>query len=211
MKYRYRLLNLEIKDLNFNLNYLRVSVERIERALSEGLPRDLVLRFFELNERKFLKITNRLKSNLIKKFNNLTVNNNTALNPFNNIDIARWLINISGKNIPDRVSELLRLGDSFGLPVHQSFKNDRVGVVLETLKNFEINYNRIPKEAVEMTRISVANSLQKFLCERKHINFVDRYILKGFSLCRQFLRDNDLFVTRADKGQAQTSIYILDC
>jgi len=32
-EYRYRLLNLEIKDLNFNLKYLRVSVERIEKSI----------------------------------------------------------------------------------------------------------------------------------------------------------------------------------
>lgn len=162
-KYWYRLLNLEIKDLNFNLNYLRVKVERIEKSLNEGLPHDLVLRFFELNERKSLVINNRMKTNLIKKFKYLTVDNNIALNPFNNIDKSGWLINISGKNIPERVSELLSLGDNFGLPVRQSCMKDRVSIVLETLKNFEINYNRISGGTLEMTRISVANSLQRSL------------------------------------------------
>jgi len=202
-EYWYRLLNLEIKDLNFNLNYLRVKVERIEKSLSEGLPHDLVLKFFELNERKSLVINNRMKTNLIKKFKYLTVDNNIALNPFNNIDKSGWLINISGKNIPERVSELLSLGDNFGLPVRQSAcMKDRVSVVLETLKNFEINYNRIPGGALEMTRISVVNSLQRFLGVRKYVNFVDRYILRGFSLCSEFLHDNDdLLVTKADKGQ----------
>ncbi|XP_025268300.1 uncharacterized protein LOC112639226 [Camponotus floridanus] len=68
----------------------------------------------------------------------------TALNPFNNIDKTGWLINISNKNIPDRVFELLSLGDNFGLPLLQSHAKDRINVVLETLKNFEINYNRSP-------------------------------------------------------------------
>jgi len=145
-----------------------------------------------------------MKTNLSNKFKQLTVNNNLALNPFNNINTSGWLINISGKNIPARVSELLSLGDNFGLAisVQQSCGRDRVSVVLETLKNLEINYNRILGGSVETTRISVANSLQRFLGVRKHVNFVDRYILKGFSLCREFLRDNDdLFVTKADKGQ----------
>jgi len=132
-KYRYTLLNFEIKDLNFNLNYLRTNV-RIERGLMECLPRDLLLRFFELNERKFLKINNKIKSNLIQKFKNLIVKYDTALHPFNNIDKTGWLINISSKNIPDRVSELLSLGDNF-LSVLQSYAKDRVSVVLKTLKN----------------------------------------------------------------------------
>ncbi|GAB1861615.1 hypothetical protein CAJAP_02694 [Camponotus japonicus] len=209
-KYRYTLLNLEIKDLNFNLNYLRANVARIERGLMECLPRDLLLRFFKLNERKFLKI-NKIKSNLIKKFKNLTVKYDTALNPFNNIDNTGWLINISSKNIPDRVSELLSLGDNFGLPVLQSHAKDRVSVVLETLKNFEINYNRILGAAVEMTRNSIANSLQRFLCEKRHVNFRDRYVLGGLSLCKQFLRDNDdLFVTKADKGQVTVVMNKID-
>ncbi|EFN61668.1 hypothetical protein EAG_15962, partial [Camponotus floridanus] len=109
-------------------------------------------------------------------------------------------INISNKNIPDRVSELLSLGDNFGLPVLQSYAKDRVSVALETLKNFEINYSRIPDTAAAMTRNSVANSLHRFLCEKRHVNFIDRYVLGGLSLCKQFLRNNDdLFVTRADK------------
>lgn len=165
-KYRYRLLDFEIKDINVNLNYLRANVRRIERELSECLPQDLVLRFFEFNEHMFSTLTKKTKSKLIKKFKNLTDNNNISLNPFNNIDKTQWLINISGKNIPERVSEFFSLGDNFGLPIHQSFKNDRVNIVLETLKNLEINYNRIPREAVESTRIVVANSLQKIsLCE----------------------------------------------
>ncbi|XP_029664892.1 uncharacterized protein LOC115236523 [Formica exsecta] len=109
---------------------------------------------------------------------------------------------MSSKNIPERVFELLSLGDNFGLPLHQSHKKDRINIVLETVKNSETNYRHIPYELIETTRISVANSLERFLCRSKHINLSDRYILKGFSLCKEFLRNNDdIFVTRADKGQ----------
>ncbi|KAL6420616.1 hypothetical protein ACFW04_014645 [Cataglyphis niger] len=127
--YRYKLLNLEIKDLNFNFNYLRAI------------------------------------------------------------------------NVPERVLELLSLGDNFGLPLQQSHKKNRISIALETVKNLEANHRHISNELIETTRISIANSLERFLCKNKHINHVDRYILGGFSLCKEFLRNNDdIFVTKADKG-----------
>ncbi|KAL6423075.1 hypothetical protein ACFW04_010509 [Cataglyphis niger] len=111
------------------------------------------------------------------------------------------LVNIRNKNVPERVLELLSLDDNFGLPLQQSHKMDRISIALETVKNLETNHLHISNELIETTRISIANSLERFLCKNKHINYVDRYILGGFSLCKEFLRNNDdIFVTKADKG-----------
>lgn len=73
---------------------------------------------------------------------------------------------------------------------------------MDVVKNFEVNHNVIPTEFIETTRISVANTLKKFLCEKKHVNYIDRYILNTFLLTKKYLRENDdIMVTRADKDQ----------
>jgi len=119
------------------------------------------------------------------------------------MDKSKWLVNLSSKNIPDTVSDLLSLGDNFALPIQHDLKNDRINYVLDVVKNFEVNCNIFPTDFVETTRISVANTLQKFLCEKKHINYFDRYIINLFSISKKYLRENnnDIMVTRADKGQ----------
>jgi len=66
-----------------------------------------------------------------------------------------------------------------------------------------VNSNILPTDAIEKTRISVANILQRFLGTKKHINYFDRYILNSFAISRRYLRENknDIMVTKADKGQ----------
>ncbi|KAL6420386.1 hypothetical protein ACFW04_014513 [Cataglyphis niger] len=68
---------------------------------------------------------------MLRKFSKLTSKHNTVFNSFDNIDNLRWLVNIS------------LLGDSFGLPLQQSHKKDRISIILETVKNLEANHHHI--------------------------------------------------------------------
>ncbi|KMQ82275.1 hypothetical protein RF55_23574, partial [Lasius niger] len=104
--------------------------------------------------------------------------------------------------MPKIVSDLLSLGDSFGLPIDLADKNDRLDSVLEVVKNFELCTNKIPQCSIEKTRTTVANSVHKWLSKQKHVTAIDKYLLKGFSICKKFLKTNDdILVTKADKGQ----------
>ncbi|KAL6417808.1 hypothetical protein ACFW04_012522 [Cataglyphis niger] len=121
---------------NFNLNYLRAIVKKTKKRLLDGLPRELILRFFDLYKHKILLFNHRIKNNLTKKFSKLISKHNTVFNPFDNIDNSRWLVNISNKNVPERVYELLNLGDNFGLPLQQSHKKDGISIALVTSCQF---------------------------------------------------------------------------
>ena len=71
--------------------------------------------------------------------------------------------------------------------------------------------NKIPSNLRETTRISVANSIRNFLCTHKHINYIDRYILRCFAESKNFLKDNDdIIVTKADKGQTTVILNKID-
>lgn len=196
------ILNLEIRDINYNLKYLRTKIRTIEERICSSLPEELTLDFFDCNNYKFNKYNHEIKNKLIKKFNDLLRERNIEYNSFFNIDKSKWLVNVSKKQIPDTVISILSLGDKFSLPINQSEKNDRMCSILETIKNFELNCYKIPKEKIDITRGALADSLEEFLNKKNHVNYIDRYILDGFEKCNRFLRDNsDVFVTKADKGQ----------
>lgn len=197
-----KLLNFEIEDLHINLNYLRKKLTDIKSRLDERLPHDLLKKIFELNKYRIRSFNYKIKYNSINKFNNLTRKYNIDLNPFRNIDKSKWFVNISSKNIPDTVSDLLSLGDGFAMPLHQFQKNDRLNFVLDVVKNVETIYGNVPAENKDTVRLSVANTLQKFLRERKHINYLDKHLFNSFTFTKKFLHDNnDILVTKADKGQ----------
>ena len=167
-----------------------------------NLPRNLAYNFFDHNKRKLAKHTTLSTNRLNKKFIFLTTKHNVNLNPLSNIDNSKWIINLSDKIIPNEVITILSLGDKFGLPITSNNRNDRMLVSLEIIKNLEVNQFKIPKELIETTRISIADSLEKFLCKNKHINHVDRFVNEGISRCNRFFRkNNDILVTKADKGQ----------
>ncbi|XP_071653548.1 uncharacterized protein [Temnothorax longispinosus] len=127
---------------------------------------------------------------------------NPIINSLLNINHKKWIINLSNKQIPDRVLKFLSLGDRFALPVDRKDKNDRVNSVVDIIKNFESNIHLIAEDIVEEARDRISNSLFRFLRKDKHTNYIDRFLLQEFKFCRSFLRDNDdVLVTKADKGQ----------
>lgn len=201
---QYKLLNFEIEDQHINLNYLYNKIKNIEERLFECLPYDLVTTFFELNRHRLISFDYSTKNNSI---NNLKRKYNTCLHPFSILIDLRF-VNISSKDIPDTVSDLLSLGDNFALPIEQEQKNDRTNYVLDVVKSFEVNSNILLTDTTEITRISVANILQRFLRTKKHINYFDKYILNSFTISRKYLRENnnDIMVTRADKSQTTVVI-----
>ncbi|EZA61673.1 hypothetical protein X777_10505 [Ooceraea biroi] len=97
---------------------------------------------------------------------------------------------------------MLSLGDKFSLPINSTQKTDRMNSTLGIIKNFEVKAYRLSDEVLNATRNAIANLLQKFLDKRHHTNYIDRHINSAFNYCKKFFRNNDdLMVTRADKGQ----------
>jgi len=76
------LLNLEIKDINYSLNFLRSEIKRIEDAIFLNLPRDVVSDFFRYNNDKITRHDRSMKHKLMDKFDRLTIRQNTFYNSF---------------------------------------------------------------------------------------------------------------------------------
>ncbi|XP_011858224.1 PREDICTED: uncharacterized protein LOC105555793 [Vollenhovia emeryi] len=126
---------------------------------------------------------------------------NPTYSSFFNNDRSKWIINTSDKTIPKNVMDILSLGDKFGLPFNHRNSIDREKLVLETIKNVELNSYKITDNALADIRSRIAHSLHNFLRVTKQ-DFLDKHILNEYAKCNRFLRDNDdVLVTKADKGQ----------
>jgi hypothetical protein len=197
-RYQKKLLTLEIKDINCKLKLLKKKIKEIEESLFLELPEALVVNFFKFNENKIINHNIKIKNKLIMKFNSIS----RKCNPFEDNDYSKWIINISSKQIPDDVLRVLSLGDRFGLPLEVNDRRDRVDSVLQVIKNFELNIQKISEEAANETRGSLVGLLLNYLTMNRHTNYIEKHILKLFHKCRSFLKKNsDVFVTNADKGQ----------
>ncbi|XP_077265247.1 uncharacterized protein LOC143899118 [Temnothorax americanus] len=200
-RYKKSILNLEIKDLNHHLAFLKSEVAYIKERLHSCLPEEISENFFNVNEQKLTNFNLKHKDTLINKFNRTVAKSNTYSSFFNN-DRTKWLVNISKKLIPDNVSKFLSLGDKFGLPITNRDAKDRMRTTLDVVKNFETNCYKLLANMVNSVRDSIAESLKVFLNKSGHLDYIDRHILNEFKNCKAFLRNNDdIFVTRADKGQ----------
>jgi len=170
--FQRKLLNLEIKDIHNQIKYLKSKIERMEEYLDSKLPSDILSNFYESNNNKINRHSNKVKTKLINKFNKIKGLQNEALNNFCKMDKSKWIINNSSKMIPDYVMNILSLGDKFGLPIDIKDKHDRMEATLNVIKNFESSCFKFPVNSLDKLRTVIVNLLSKHLYGSKHTNYL---------------------------------------
>jgi len=191
---------LEIRDVHSQIRVVTRKIESIEGFLSSKIPLDILNEFYESNINKFNRHRMDAKRKMIKKFNTINGVQNKALNNFFNMDKSKWIINESNVKIPERIINILSLGDKFALPLDVNDYHDCRDMTLNLIKNFEISCYKFPENSLDKLRAIMVNLINKQLYSSKHLNYFDSRMLKEFNRCKKFLRDNEeLFVTRADK------------
>jgi len=200
--YQRRLLNLEISDIHSEIVSLKRKIQAIELFLNNKLPHDLSKNFYDSNNNKFNRHGLEAKKKLINKFKKINGIQNETLNKFLNIDKSKWIVNESSVKIPDRILNVLSLGDKFSVPINCKDYRDRRDTTLNVIKNFESSCYMFPDNSLDKLRAVIVNLIGKYLYSSKHINYIESFILREINTCKKFLKDNgDLFVTKADKGQ----------
>jgi len=111
-------------------------------------------------------------------------------------------LSITGSIIPDSITNILSLGEKFGLPTNLKDWKERLDIMVNFVKNFESSTGKFPDKVVDKARSMFVNSLCRNLSNNNHVNYFDNYINKEVNKCKSFLKNNtDIFVTKADKGQ----------
>jgi len=200
--FRSKLLNLEIRDIHFEIGNLMFKLRNIERVLYSLVPTKILDNFFDSNINRICRYNLSCKIKLINKFHRISAVRNDVVNNFFKADNQKWVVNNSSKTIPERVLNFLSLGEKFALPLNVNNSKDRVDTTLAIVKNFEASSHKIPERVVDKLRSSLVNILKKNLQNNKHVNYIDARLQKEYIACKRFLKNNDdIFVTKADKGQ----------
>jgi|GEM_PF-1112420 len=200
--FRLKLLNLEIRDIHYEIGHLMLKLKNLERLLSSLLPSDILNNFFDSNINRIRRHNLNCKTKLIDKFNKISSARIAEVNNFFMVDNQKWVVNNSNKIIPLPVMNFLSLGEKFALPLDFNNSKDRLDTTLAFVKNFEASSYKIPERVVDKVRSSLVNTLKKNLQNNKHVNYIDARLQKEYISCKRFLKNNeDIFVTKADKGQ----------
>jgi len=135
--FHWKLLNLEIKDIHSQINFVKKRMVKIEDKLRSRIPKEIMANFIDSNYRRMRTHEWNIKTKLIKKFNRLISEQNSDLESFSSMDRSKWIVNKSSMAIPDDILNFLSLGGSFGLPVNIKDGNDRKNTILDVIKNVE--------------------------------------------------------------------------
>jgi len=119
-----------------------------------------------------------------------------------NTDKSKWITNLCSIDIPESITNILCLGEKFGLPANLNDKRERLELTVNSVKNFEMVIPKLPEKVVDNVRSMIVNSLCRNISSNNHLSHFDTYINREVKKCKNFLRNNpDIFVTKADKGQ----------
>ena len=203
----FKILNFLIQDMHFHINYLQKTIKKTKQYLNTNLPKTILQKFYTFLN----KINNLLKCNITnthtKKFNNLKEsndkNNNITDNEkliINNIQ-SKWLVNLSDKQIPQDVADILSLGEKFNFKIKPD-KTDFFELLNHLQNSFYVNNDdNNNKIDINKLRRKTICSINTFLHNKQHISYNDKIIQEKLNKTEAFLKENpDLFITMADKG-----------
>lgn len=203
-KFKFSLLNLFIKDVSNHVNFLKSKISKIGSELEVCLQRDEIVNLLKhqvlLNQRFLsndVKHENKL-SILIHQQTNVQEQNLNLHRIFEEGDKDPWFVNLTDIQIPNLVTDILRLGQGFSNRVIKSKSKQ----MMEIVKDVESNIHKIPILDQQDFRNKVLHLLKSFVDKKCfHISNIDQKISKGFMLTKDFLRKNpDIVCMNADKG-----------
>lgn len=184
-----KILNLEISQINHKIKLLERHISEIQRKL-QHLPENILREYKSRLNISYNKKFHQIKDTNIKKLNSLQERNitGTGIKTQN-----KWIKNLTTKQIPQSVNNLLSLGSKF---IIQSTKKD---VNIENIiADTEYILQGIPDERKNIQRARVTNAITNYIHKDLTSN---SQINKCYQETKIFLKTNDdIIVLNSDKG-----------
>lgn len=161
--------------------------EQLRKVLSDEHFNDFKMNVKRGYEELFHKIT--LQE--MKRFDSLMQPHMAGMN----VDVEKWIFNLSDVQLPWFVQNTLALGDKFNLPV----RNDKIATE-QFIANFEPKFQTLGKRYRVELRNRVCNILTNFKKSPTKRNTVDEIMKANHEATKTFLGSNPhLLVLNADK------------
>lgn len=197
-----KILSLEIKIVNFQINSIEKHVKFCTEKASQLLPIELYHSFEGTLNSKYNHVFNANKCRLLGKLDRLRnqqLTNNFGQKTSDN----NWLINTTSTKLPDNVQRILELGPKFSITNNLS-EIPTLKLLADVEYCIDLNPDITDKECV---RAQSTNIITNHLQKMKHSNPTGGFLKKEYNEARSFLKNNpNLLVIPSDKGNTTAII-----
>ena len=201
-----KLLNLEILDINFHINFLKKSLSTLKnKILKLNIDMSSINNFFAFTDQKSKRILNKHEKILKRKFDFLF---NKMLEYSESIVPKQFFKNLTDTQIPNQVIDVVSLGPKFSIRENTSKKD-----IIDTVKNVEISLrdSEVPSALKSEIREKVSSNLRSGFRQQKHMTTNDRNLNIKLRETKKFIKNNpDIMFTTSDKGNVTVCLYKAD-
>ena len=160
-----------------------------------NISRDTLYTFFQFTDKKNKIVNHKKKLKLDSKLSKLLSISKVKKNFNINVNKS-WLINLSDKEIPNDVVDIVSLGRGHSLPTKCSKKD-----ILKTLKCVEhfMMYSSLDSKNKDHIREKIVHNLKSSINDNKRLSNCENIMLKKYNTTLEFVNNNKqlLFTTAA--------------
>lgn len=176
----------------------------MEREIQRALPASMYKKFFHTQMKKLNRIYDLQLRTAKNKLRRLQEEQQpTHCSETSNLV---WFKNLTTKEIPEEVKEVVSLGNKFNITNNKVTTQDKV----EVIKNVENNLFKLPPESHNEVRQNVTHVINNCMTKQKkmrHIPYHQKRLENNLKTTQEFMQDNqDVMFTIADKGNVTVAL-----
>lgn len=199
--FHLRILKLEIKEANIDIQETKKEMEHAERTIKSTLNQKETTDFFNKQKNTHNYIKTKTRERQIQKLDTLKMK---KIEEFGFIINEEWFVNKTKIEFPEESKWLLSLGRKFAIPVNkQNFSPIKLITDIEqAIQTLQDEKDKEIKRTTLCNRIrSHKNSL--------HNTTKEKFILNIYKNTQKFIRKHkdEIVITTADKGNKTVVIY----
>ncbi|XP_044755068.1 uncharacterized protein LOC123314022 [Coccinella septempunctata] len=180
-----KILSLEICQVNYKITKLEKANKRLQDELHHVSELEEYIRKTKISYNKIFFKIQKVNLNKIRCLSNESRNKAKIQD--------RWMMNLSNRELPENVKNLLSLGTKFSLPMT---KNDvKIDELIADVENILLT---VPERRKDTQRARVTNVITNFIHKNIEVNSP---MTRWYHETKVFLKNNeDLIVLNSDKG-----------
>ncbi|XP_044757062.1 uncharacterized protein LOC123315438 [Coccinella septempunctata] len=182
-----KILNLELCQVNYKIRKLQSENTEVQYKLRH-LPENILRQYQNRLEISFNRRFHLIRQANIRKINNLKDNSIPQIKTQ-----EKWIKNLSNKELPNTVKNILSLGSKFSIPTTKE-DIDINRIIADT----EYILESIPSERKDRQRAKDTNAITHYIHKSTNENTPTQ---KWYKDTKKFLKDNsDFIILNSDKG-----------
>lgn len=192
-QFKKSILNIEIKITFWEISVMNNNLCTLKERANDLLPNDIIMNFLFNQRLKCNRLFEEYKRRQIRKLKQLEQRQNSVYE----LGQDDWIENLSDKEVPNSVKNILSLGPKFTIDYN---RKDIPIKRIVTDAEYCISKQELSEDMKNEKRLEVTNIITNHMIKNKNNQKINK-IDTDFKETKCFLKDNDdLLVTKSDKG-----------